>query len=389
MITNDARVSMSTGLPYCSAWIDAIAHHIGQRFTREQARQHAKLYLKGLLSPIQRKNSRQLSESAGAATPYAIQHLLNRAVWDAEAVRDDLRDYVIARFGDPEALLVIGQQGFIKRGDHSAGVQRQFNRFSGHTENCQIGVFLSYASKHGHAFIDRDLFLPQAWTDDQVRCRRAGIPDRRAFASKSELAKQMIMRTLISSAPFSWITSTDEDCGNDARMHEWLESCQVPYLFPVDPACSTDASLMAATLALVDRLDARDWQTEDASPSTHAHTPSQPPRWARIEMPAAKYPQQRWLLIRKDRKKREKLTYFIVSAPCDSSLMKMVDIANQRNLIDEDFYAANDFVGLDQYEVRNWIGWYRHVTLALLAFAAHKIPMPAQQYRSDVTSRSE
>lgn len=149
-------------------------------------------YVRGLLGPVERKNGWQLAEAAGDATPAAIQHLLGRAVWEADEVREDLRTYVVRHLGDPAAVLIVDETGFLKKGRHSVGVQRQYSGTAGRIENCQIGVFLAYAGERGRAFIDRELYLPREWTDHPARCRAAGVPKETAFATKPQLAQAMI-----------------------------------------------------------------------------------------------------------------------------------------------------------------------------------------------------
>ena len=156
-----------------------VERRIASLFARSDALESAMSYLSGLLSPAERKNSWQLAEITGAANPYAFQHLLGRADWQPDALRDRLRSYVLDYLADPDAVGVIDETGFLKKGRHSAGVARQYSGTAGRIENCQIGVFLAYASCHGHSLLDRELYLPQEWTDDRERCRRAGIPDQR------------------------------------------------------------------------------------------------------------------------------------------------------------------------------------------------------------------
>ena len=180
-------------------------------------------YLRGLLSPAERKNSWQLAEVSGEATPYAFQHLLRRALWDPEAVRDELRRYLIQHLGDPEAVLVIDETGFLKKGRHSAGVARQYSGTAGRIENCQIGVFLGYASRLGQALLDRELYLPKEWIDDPARCQQAGIPADRRFATKPQLAQHMRQRALAAGVPGRWVTG-DSVYGNDRRLRLGLEA---------------------------------------------------------------------------------------------------------------------------------------------------------------------
>src|SRR5918995_1490387 len=164
--------------------LEALAARIAPRFCRAEPRRRALAYLRGLLSPLARKNGWQLAEAAGDGTPDGVQDFLSRMRWDADAVRDDLRAYVVERLGARDAVLVLDETGFLKKGGKSAGVQRQYSGTAGRIENCQVGVFLGYASRHGRALVDRELYLPTSWTEDRDRCVRAGVPDDVGFATK-------------------------------------------------------------------------------------------------------------------------------------------------------------------------------------------------------------
>src|SRR3954452_20755112 len=180
------------------AWrdeLDVLKQRLGPLFVRPEPRRQAGLYLEALLSGVQRKNGWQLAEQIGDARPWRTQRVLSHVQWDQDAARDICREYVIAHIGSPDGVLVVDETGFLKKGTHSAGVARQYSGTAGKVENCQIGVFLTYASAHGHTLLDRELYLPQEWTEDRERCRRSGIPDERAFATKPALARQMLERT--------------------------------------------------------------------------------------------------------------------------------------------------------------------------------------------------
>lgn len=177
-----------------AAYMSDLERRLAPYCERAEPRRRAMAYLRGLLSPAERKNSWQVAEMSGDATPYGVQHLLRRALWDPEAVRDALRHYIMQHLGDPEAVLVLDETGFLKKGRHSAGVARQYSGTAGRVENCQIGVFLGYASRLGHALLDRELYVPQEWTEDPERCQQAGIPADRRFATKPQLARQMLAR---------------------------------------------------------------------------------------------------------------------------------------------------------------------------------------------------
>lgn len=174
--------------------LEALSERIAPRFSRIEVRHRVRSYLRGLLGSVERKNSWQLAEAAGDATPYGVQHLLGRADWDGDEVRDDLRDYVLEHLSDEEVILVVDESGFLKKGTKSVGVKRQYTGTAGKKENCQVGVFLCYASEKGAAFIDRELYLPEEWTNDQPRRREAGVPEEVEFATKPLLARKMLQR---------------------------------------------------------------------------------------------------------------------------------------------------------------------------------------------------
>lgn len=212
-------------------WVD-IERRIGSVFARSDACARAMSYTAGLLSPAERKNSWQLAEIRGDVNPYGFQHLLGRAEWDAEALRDRLRSYVRDYLATEEAVGVLDETGFLKKGLHSAGVARQYSGTAGRIENCQIGVFLSYASEYGQTLLDRELYLPKEWTSDRDRCRRAGIPDERAFATKPALARRMLARTSSAGVRLTWVTG-DSVYGNDRKLRGWLEERQQAYVLAV------------------------------------------------------------------------------------------------------------------------------------------------------------
>jgi SRSO17 transposase len=213
-------------------WLTEVERRLMPHFTRREARHRAWAYIRGLLSPGERKNGWQLAEVNGYATPYGVQHLLGRARWDAEAVRDDLRAYLVKSIGDPQAVLVLDETGFLKKGQQSAGVARQYSGTAGRVENCQIGVFLAYASVHGHALLDRALYLPKAWTDDRDRCEHAGVPAEQRFATKPQLAHQLLQRAFDAGVPAAWVTG-DSVYGDDRQLRVWLEEQDHAYVMAV------------------------------------------------------------------------------------------------------------------------------------------------------------
>jgi SRSO17 transposase len=223
--------TVETAQPWAGG-LEAVAARIRARFQRTELRQRATAYLRGLSSPIGRKNGWQLAEAAGDPTPYGVQHLLGRAAWSADAVRDDLRAYVVEHLGDADAVLVVDETGFLKKGTKSVGVARQYSGTAGRIENCQIGVFLAYATGHGRTFLDRELYLPRAWATAPDRRAVAGVPEEVPFATKPQLARQMITRALAAGVPCRWVTG-DSVYGSDWRLRSWLEEQRLAYVLGV------------------------------------------------------------------------------------------------------------------------------------------------------------
>jgi SRSO17 transposase len=346
--------------------LDGLGEWIGRRFARAEPRRRAVAYLHGLLSPVERKNSWQVAEEVGDATPYGVQHLLGRARWDAGEVRDDLRAYVVEHLGDKGAVLIVDETGFVKKGEHSVGVQRQYSGTAGRIENCQIGVFLAYASPKGRTFLDRALYLPEEWRQDQARCHQAGVPDTVAFATKPVLAKQMIARALAAGVPARWVTG-DSVYGNDGKLRRWLEEQRLAHVLAVSGNHYIWMGFQQQPVAVVaQRVPRKAWQRLSAGDG------SKGPRWfdwAALRLPCFERGWQRWLLLRRKVDKPTELAYYRVFAPARASLQEVVKVAGTRWAVEECFETAKGEVGLDQYEVRSWAGWYRHITLALLAHA--------------------
>jgi SRSO17 transposase len=342
---------------------------IASRFRRSEPRRRALAYLRGLVSPVERKNGWQLAEQAGEATPDGMQHLLARADWDADAVRDDLQAYVVEHLGDPQAVLVVDETGFLKKGRKSVGVQRQYSGTAGRIENCQIGVFLVYASPGGRTFLDRELYLPKEWAADAERRAEAGVPEMVEFGTKPQLARVMLARALGAQVPAGWVTA-DEVYGGDRRLRVWLEEQQLPHVLAIkrtEPLWSTTtwtevpAERLAAELA------------EDGWTRLSAGDGAKGPRlydWARVPIRPLREPGwAHWLLVRRSLADPTELAYYVCFCPADTPLAELVRVAGTRWAIEECFESAKGQVGLDQYEVRRWTGWYRHITLALLAHA--------------------
>src|SRR5258708_3141402 len=215
-----------------SAGWDEIQERIGPRFARSEQRQRMRRYVDGLLSPVERKNGWQLAEHAGEARPYGMQRLLAAAKWDAEAVRDDLRAYVLEHLGDPRAALVIDETGLLKQGTKWAGVNRQYSGTAGRIEHCQIGVLVTYAAPQGHVLLDRERSLPREWADAPERRQEAGVPTAVTFATKPQLARRMLERALAAGVPAAWVTGASI-YGGDRRRRVWLEQHGQPFVLAV------------------------------------------------------------------------------------------------------------------------------------------------------------
>lgn len=349
------------------AGLDDLHGRIASRFRRSEARERAKRYLAGLLDRVERKNGWQLAEHLGESGPQGMQRLLNAADWDADAVRDDLRSYVIDQLGDVDGVLIIDETGFLKKGTKSVGVQRQYSGTAGRRENCQIGVFLGYASAEGRTFLDRELYLPKEWADDAERRREAGVPDAVAFATKPALARQMLVRAFAAAVPAAWVTG-DEIYGNDGELRRWLEGEGRPYVLAAscNHAVWHDGKQERADTLIASLPDAA-WGTLSCGAGAQGERLYD---WCCLCLPyEAATGMAHWLLARRNRSDATELAYFRVFGPATVSLEEVVRVAGMRWAIEESFEDAKGVVGLDHYEVRKWNAWYRHITLALLAHA--------------------
>lgn len=350
-----------------AAYMSDIERRLAPYFERAEPRRRAMAYLRGLLSPAERKNSWQVAEMSGDATPYGVQHLLRRALWDPEAVRDALRHYIMQHLGDPEAVLVLDETGFLKKGRHSAGVARQYSGTAGRVENCQIGVFLGYASRLGHALLDRELYVPQEWTEDPERCQQAGIPADRRFATKPQLARQMLARAFAAGTSAQWITG-DSVYGDDRRLRAWLEAQPQAYVLAVSGKEYVWLGWQQRRVnTILAALPADGWTRLSAGDGAKG------PRWYDwCWLPLAEPLEptwRRWLLVRRSLSDATEVRAYVVFAPQDTTLEAVVRVAGARWTIEQLLEAAKGEVGLDHYEVRSWTGWYRHITLAMWALA--------------------
>ncbi|GGT86914.1 IS701 family transposase [Streptomyces lateritius] len=342
---------------------------IGHRFGRADLRRRMRDYVRALLGPVGRKNGWQLAEHAGHRTPDGLQRLLNGATWNADDVRDDLQIYVADKLGQADGVLILDDTGFVKKGTTSAGVQRQYSGTAGRTENCQIGVFAAYATTRGRALVDRELYLPKSWTDDRERCRAAKIPDERNFATKPELARAMVLRALASPLPIAWVTA-DAAHGQELRFRRMLEEAAVGYVLAVPK------SQQVPRFGRIDHLftQAPDEAWEKRSCGDGAKGP-RVYHWAAVQLPliedfdAERPTHHRWALARRSISRPDEIAYYLGYAPAGTDVDRFVRVAGRRWAIEECFQAAKNECGLDQYEVRRYVGWTRHITLAMLAHA--------------------
>jgi SRSO17 transposase len=348
-----------------TAWragFDEAFARIAGRFAQACSRKRARAYLLGLLSRCERKNGWTIAELAGDATPDGMQRLLNFYSWSADDVRDDLRAYVAGRIGDSGGVLIPDETGFLKKGRMSAGVQRQYSGTAGRVENCQLGVFLAYAVPGGgRALIDRELYLPASWTQDRDRCRAAGIGDDVEFATKPELARQMIGRAIEAGVAFRWVTA-DEAYGQNTPLRDWLEARQVRYVLAV-PKSFTAVTAAGPRRAdqLAELVPAAGWQQLSCGGGAKG------PRFYDWALIATASPAHH-VLARRPVTGGE-LAFFTCHAPAGTPLSELVTVAGARWAVEECFQAAKNETGLDHYQVRRYDAWYRHATLSMLALA--------------------
>lgn len=337
---------------------------IAGRFARYEPRLRAGRLVLGLLSDLPRKNCWTIAEWAGEASPHGMQHLLCRAVWDADAVRDDVREYVVEHLHDEAAVLVVDETGDVKKGTHTVAVQRQYTGTAGRIENSQVAVYLVYAGARGHAAVDRELYIPRSWTCDPDRCRAAGLGEDTVFATKPELARTMIERFLDAGHHVGWVTG-DEVYGGNPKLRTTLQERGIGYVLAV--ACSAEVSTGAGKFradALAARLPKRAWQKLSAGHGAKGHRFYD---WAVIDL-ADPGPGHHHLLIRRNRTTGE-LAYYRCFSPRPVPLTELVRVAGSRWRVEETFQSEKGLAGLDEHQVRRYPSWTRWATLAMLAHA--------------------
>jgi SRSO17 transposase len=340
---------------------------IADLFARSEVRERSLAYLEGLLSGCERKNSWQVAEWVGDASPYGMQYLLERARWDASAAQARLSEYVKDELGSLDAVLVLDETGFLKKGDHSAGVQRQYSGTAGRIENSQVGVFLCYASQWGFVLLDRELYLPQSWVDDGSRCRAAGVPEGVPFATKPMLGRQMLERAFKAGMPCGWVAG-DEVYGRDGKLRRWLEARRQPYVLAV----ASDQRLWRQDMRqhrvdeIANQLSKRAWKRLSAGQGAKGERLYD---WALVRWAESEGWEHTLLVRRSLDAKPEYAFYFTYAPKKESALKTLVAVAGRRWAVEIAFQMAKGECGLDHYEVRHWKGWYRHITLSMLALA--------------------
>lgn len=383
LIKREAR-AMRTG----GEALSELHGRIAPRFRRAEVRTRARHFLQGLLAPVERKNGWQLAEELGEHGPRGVQRLLGDAEWDEDAVRDDLRAYVTEHLAETDGMLVIDETGFIKKGKKSAGVARQYSGTAGRRENSQVGVFLLYASSQGAAFVDRELYLPEEWTVNRVRCREAGIVNEVEFATKGDLAQRMLARAFAAGVPAKWVIG-DTVYGYD-EMRSWLQEHGRNFVLAVPETHAVWIAGESQPVGLVAAL-----LPPEAWTVLSAGEGSQGPRlyewaWLSLSMGPAGETRSRgsWLLIRRNLSDSSKRAYYRVSGPAATTLGEAVQVAGRSFRIEEGLEEAKGEVGLDQYEVRGYRAWYRHITLALLAHAVLVVTRAQEKKREKTTKAS-
>jgi SRSO17 transposase len=372
-----AGVAIEDALELWAVSLREVKRRIRPLFTQERVAVSAGLFLDGLLGSEQRKTGWMRAEAAGDPGPWRQQAILGRGRWEADALRDLVRGYALETLADAEAVLVIDETGFLKQGKASCGVARQYTGSAGKVTNCQIGVFAAYVSRHGHAFVDRALYLPKAWTDDPARLAAAHVPPEVTFATKPRLALAMIERAIAAGVPFAWVAADSVD--GVGEIETALRQAGKGYVLGVNGSHSFnswgDKPPVAGTAEGIARaLPASAWARLSAGEGTKG---ARLHDWAYLELAdleAAEYddglsgPWTRGLLVRRSIADGE-LAFFSTWCPAGTGIETLVAVEGHRWAIEDAFETAKSELGLDHNETRSWHGWHRHVSLVMLAFA--------------------
>lgn len=351
--------------------LEALKERLSAVFPRRELRETAGAFLNGLLSGVERKTGWLMAEQAGLDRPYRMQSLLGRSHWDADALRDQVRTYVVEALGDPSGVLIVDETGFLKKGQHSVGVARQYSGTAGRIENCQVGVFLGYASRCGQALIDRRLYLPEAWAQDAERRAKAKVPEDIGFATKPQIACDLVTAALDTGLPCAWVLA-DAVYGADSRLRRRLEERGQAYVLATRSThcvrfLAATGLIQTTPEELADALPGEAWATHAAGEGAKGLRLYD---WARIRLPwGAGDDWERWILIRRGRRNPGERAYYLVFAPAGTSLAELAGAAGLRWTVEECFQRAKDELGLDHCEARSWHGWHRHMTLCMAALA--------------------
>lgn len=339
---------------------------ISKIFFSESGFKNAQKYIKGLLGEAERKNGWQIAETIGESTPYNLQQFIYRGRYNADLLRDELLGYVSEELGEEDGVLVVDDTGFIKQGKKSCGVQRQYTGTVGKIANCQIGVFLTYASKKGHAAIDRRLYIPKVWCEDGERRMEAGIPPELKFQTKPEMAHEMLRNATEIGVPYRWVTG---DCvyGDYDVLREWLEENDKSYVFCVSmKEYLNNGNEKVCVGDIVKNLSIDNWfeaSCGDGSKGAKMYD------WMTLEIGTVKDEKKHTLLFRRSKSDPAEICAYLCFAPIDTPVQKLVEIVGTRWTIEMCFKESKGEVGLDQYEVRGYDAWYKHITFACLALA--------------------
>jgi SRSO17 transposase len=361
------------GVPVVAGWaedFDLLMERAGPCFSRHDLRGRAGGYVRGLLGRVERKNGWQVAEYLGDESPYGVQRLLGRARWDADEVRDEVRRYASEHLlapGDGGGVLVVDETGFLKKGDKSVGVQRQYSGTAGRIENCQVGVFLALSGSRGRALIDRELYLPEGWCGDAARREAAGVPESVTFATKPALALRMLGRAFAAGLRPRWVLA-DEVYGNDSKFRRHLEGMGQPFVVAVGAQQRLWVDLAQRRVdEVADELPAGAWHrlsVGDGSKGPRAYD------WAAGKLGGERpHGLVKWVLVRRSIPDPTDRAYYLCLAPPGASGKDLAVAAGMRWSIESCFEAGKQEAGLDDYEVRSWDGWHRHVTLSMLALA--------------------
>jgi SRSO17 transposase len=373
---------------------DAFHARFADLFERSESREQARTYLRGLLTEAQRKNSWQMAEAVGEPIPDRMQRLLYRVPWDADAARDRLQQFVMETFGDPEGIGVVDETGFLKKGTHSVGVARQYTGTAGKRENSQVATVLSYATKDAHVFLDRELYLPEGWAGDRERRAQAHVPPEVGFATKPQQAMAMLERAWEHGVPMHWVTG-DEVYGDSPRLRETIQEHGRFYVLAVSantrvwtqrpeveepteltggrprlaPRVAKGAPKARMVSEIIASLPTSAWKrlavVEGEKGMITYH-------WARVRVVESRDQlpgPDVWLLARRSLSAPDKLAYYLAYAPPKTGLATLVQVASSRYTVEQCIEEAKGEAGLDEYEVRFWHSWYRHITLSMMAHA--------------------